>query len=197
MAITIFAAAMATGCGKTKDSNQGETAGKATEGKSKVPTLTINEADWVEKNLSEVSPMVHITMKVPADATMEKNGNGGVDIKLADHYMITVGNLAVGSVKSGLEWAESSSTGDSSYKDGTKIQEDESGFVYTYQMNDEANGLTYHPESHFYHFVEKEGAVYNINDSKPMDAFLTDGAAYSPELAKQVYGIVKASAKAN
>lgn len=210
--ISVLALAMASGCDKDKaadkpadkDTKTAE-AGKAADGAEKeaepeakkVPTLEINEADWVDKDLKEFSPMINVTVKAPKDATFEKNGNGGVDIKIADFYMITVGNLAVGSVKEALDWGESMSIKDSSYKDGKKIVEDEAGFVFTYQMNDEANGTKYEPESHFVHFVEKDGAIYSFKDEKPMDAFMTPGSAYTEDLAKKVYGIVKASAKAN
>ncbi|MCB9701381.1 MAG: hypothetical protein H6711_05785 [Myxococcales bacterium] len=162
-----------------------------------VPKLTINEADWVEKDLKEVSPMINVTVKAPKDAAFEKNGNGGVDIKIAPHYMITVGALAVSSVKEGIEWGESSSIGNSSYKDGKKIVDEDAGFVFTYQMNDEDNGIKYAPESHWYFFVEKDGAIYSFHDDKPMDAFSTPPQAYTEDDAKKVYEIVKGSAKAN
>lgn len=214
--ISILALALASGCdkdkaegkddGKAAKSGDGGKAdgGKADDGgaaaepdKPKAPTLEINEADWVEKNLKETSPMVNVTVKVPKDATLEKNGNGGVDIKIAKHYMITVGNLAVGDLAGALEWGESMTIKDSSYKDGKKVVEDDNGFVFTYQMNDEANGHTYEPESHWVYFVEKDGAVYSFKDEKPLDAMMTPGSAYPEDLAKKVYGIVKASAKSN
>jgi len=176
-----------------KDTADAKDAAPAVE----VPKLTINEADWVEKNLKDVSPMINVTIKAPKDATFEKNGNGGVDIKLAGFYMLTVGNLAVGSLKDALEWGNASSIGDSSFKDGKKLLEEPNGFVFTYQMKDEENGTKYSPESHFYYFLEKDGAVYSVNDTKPMDAFSTPAAAYTEALARQVYGLVKASAKTN
>lgn len=212
-AIAILSLAMASACGKSEPAADGDKAKPAAEGaeagdkageaeaeapKVEVPTLTINEADWVEKDLKEVSPMINVTIKAPKDATFEKNGNGGVDIKLAPFYMITVGNLAVGSLKEAVEWGDASSIGDSSYKDGKKIIDEENGFVFTYQMNDEDNGHTYAPESHFYFFIEKDGAVYSVNDTKPLDAMMsTPNEAYTEDIAKQVYGLVKGSATAN
>ncbi|MEZ4453733.1 MAG: hypothetical protein R3B09_30035 [Nannocystaceae bacterium] len=175
----------------------GGEAGKEEAPAVEVPKLTINEADWVEKDLKEFSPMINVTVKAPKDASFEKNGNGGVDIKIAPFYMITVGAIAVGSIKEGVEWGEASGPKDSSFKDGKKLIDEENGFVFTYQMNDEANGTKYAPESHFYFFVEKDGAVYSFNDTKPMDAFSTPPQAYTEELARQVYGIVKGSAKVN
>lgn len=162
-----------------------------------VPQLKINEADWVAKNLKDVSPLINVTIKAPKDATFEKNGNGGVDIKLAGFYMITVGNLAVSNLKEAIEWGNASSIGDSSFKDGKKLVEDPNGFIFTYQMKDEENGTKYAPETHFYHFLEKDGAVYSFNDTKPLDAFSTPPQAYTEALARQVYGLVKASATVN
>jgi hypothetical protein len=211
--ISVLALALAAGCdksdadgkkddGKPAKADDGKAAAEGGDADAKeaekpaAPTLEINEADWVEKDLKETSPLVNVTVKVPKDATLEKNGNGGVDIKIAPHYMITVGNLAVGAMPEALEWGESMTIKDSSFKDGKKVVEDENGFVFTYQMNDEANGHTYEPESHFVYFVEKDGAVYSFKDEKPLDAMMTPGSAYPEDLAKQVYGIVKASAKA-
>jgi hypothetical protein len=204
--ISIFTLVLASACGGAS----GPAAGDKTAPKGaavadakdaapavEVPKLQINEADWVAKNLKEVSPMINVTIKAPKDATFEKNGNGGVDIKLDKFYMLTVGNLAVSSIKEAVEWGTSSSIGDSSFKDGKKLVEDPNGFVFTYQMKDEENGTKYAPESHFYFFLEKDGAVYSVNDTKPMDAFSTPPQAYTEALARQVYGLVKASATAN
>ena len=52
-------------------------------------------------------------------------------------------------------------------------------------------------ESHFAHYIDKDGAIYSILDDKPLDAYSTPGSTYTPEIANKVYGIVKASAKAN
>jgi hypothetical protein len=207
--ISILTLALASACGGASEPAKGDkAAAKGAAGADakdakdaapavEVPTLKINEADWVEKNLKDVSPLINVTIKAPKDATFEKNGNGGVDIKLAGFYMLTVGNLAVSGIKEAIEWGNSSSIGDSSFKDGKKLLEEANGFVFTYQMKDEENGTKYAPESHFYYFIEKDGAVYSVNDTKPMDAFSTPAAAYTEALARQVYGLVKASAKAN
>ena len=207
--ISIFSLALASACGgasapatgdkkgapvaDAKDAKDAKDAPPAVE----VPKLTINEADWVAKNLKDVSPMINVTIKAPKDATFEKNGNGGVDIKIAPFYMLTVGNLAVSNLKEALEWGDSSSIKNSSFQNGKKLVEDPNGFVFTYQMKDEENGTKYAPESHFYYFVEKDGAVYSVNDTKPMDAFSTPPEAYTEALARQVHGLVKASATAN
>ena len=77
------------------------------------------------------------------------------------------------------------------------VSEEPNGFIYTVQMKDEANGTKYQPETHFAVYVEKDGAFYSITDQRPLDHFDAPGSTYSEALAKQVYAIVKGSAKAN
>lgn len=187
-------------CGGKKDEAPAASA-KATAGgneaaAAKIPSLTINEADWVEKDLSTVSPMIGITMKVPKDAKLEKNGNGGVDIKVSDFYMLTVSALAVSNVAEGVQWRKDLTIAHSGYQDGKVIREEPNGVITSAQMKTEENGHTYQPEVHFAYFVEKDGAIWAITDERPLDAFSTPGSAWSEALAKQVYEIVKGSAKA-
>jgi hypothetical protein len=186
-------------CGGKKEEGgaaSAKTAGGGEKAAAKAPTLTINEADWVEKDLSTVSPMIGITMKVPKDAKLEKNGNGGVDIKVADFYMLTVSALAVSNVAEGVQWRKDLTIAHSGYQDGKVVSEEPNGVITSAQMKTEANGTTYQPEVHFAYFVEKDGAIWAIADERPLDAFSTPGSAWSEALAKQVYGIVKGSAKA-
>lgn len=183
-------------CKKGDDNAAG--GGGAGESAAPAKTITITEADWVEKNLKEVSPMINITMKVPKDAKLEKNGNGGVDVGINDVYMLTVSQLAVSNIAEAMESDKALSIGHSSYINGKVLTEEPTGMIYTMQMKDEANGTKYQPEFHFAHYIDKEGAIYSIEDEKPMSApFSTPGSTYSEALAKQVYGIVKGSAKAN
>ena len=130
--ISIFTLALATACGGAaapaagdKTAPKGDAVADAKDAAPavEVPTLKINEADWVAKNLKEVSPMINVTIKAPKDATFEANGNGGVDIKIAPFYMLTVGNLAVSNLKEAIEWGNSSSTGNSSFQGGKKLLE--------------------------------------------------------------------------
>lgn len=194
LALTFTAAAC-----KDKDAGGGASSGggaaKTTES-AKGPTLTINEADWVEKDLTTVSPMIHVSMKVPKDAKLEKNGNGGVDITLAPHYVIQVSNMAVSNPAEALANRKALSIEHTGYINGKVLTEEPTGFVYTMQMKTEENGNTYQPEVHWAHVVDKDGAIYLINDERSMDGFSTPGSAWSEALAKQVYAIVKASAKA-
>lgn len=125
---------------------------------------------------------------------MEKNGNGGVDIKLNDWYTIIVWNNASSSVKESIEGDKSISANHSSYKDAKFLVDEDNGFVYTNQMKDEANGNSYKPESHFYFYTEKDGMITSFHDDFNMTA---GAAAYTPELAQKVYNIIKSSAKTN
>jgi len=194
--VTTLALSMTAACKSKDGEGGGGGAAKTTESAAKAPALTINEADWVEKDLSTVSPMIHVSMKVPKDAKLEKNGNGGVDITLAPHYVIQVSNMAVSNPAEALANRKALSIEHTGYINGKVLTEEPTGFVYTMQMKTEENGHTYQPEVHWAHVVDKDGAIYLINDERSMDGFSTPGSAWSEELAKQVYAIVKGSAKA-
>jgi hypothetical protein len=194
---TIALSMTAAACkGKEGGSGGGGGAAKTTESAAKAPALKVTEADWVEKDLSTVSPMIHVSMKVPKDAKLEKNGNGGVDITLAPHYVIQVSNMAVSNPAEALANRKALSIEHTGYINGKVLTEEPTGFVYTMQMKTEENGNTYQPEVHWAHVVDKDGAIYLINDERSMDGFSTPGSAWSEDLAKQIYAIVKASAKA-
>ena len=196
---TCFVLALSlTACGKkgADGDKPGATADKATE--AAAPGIKINEADWVVKNLHDTAPLINISMKVPKDAKLEKNGNGGVDVKIAEAYMLTVSAIAVSSIDEGKQSDKSLTIGNaSSYINGKVLSEDPNGFVYTMQMKTEENGHTYQPEAHFAYYLNKDGAIYSILDQRPLEAFSAPGGTYSEALAKQVYGLVKGSAKVN
>ncbi|MDQ3368527.1 MAG: hypothetical protein M3680_24125 [Myxococcota bacterium] len=192
---TAFALTLSFAACKKKEGDAGGGGGSASS--AKVPTMTVTAADWVEQDLKTVSPLVNLTMKVPKDAKLEKNGNGGVDVLVNDFYMLTVSNLAVSNVAEAIQSDKSLTIENSSYMNGKVVSEEPNGFIYTYQMKDEANGTKYQPETHFAYYVEKDGAIYSIQDQKPMKAFSTPGSAYTEATAKSVYEIVKSSAKAN
>ncbi|CAN5408084.1 hypothetical protein BH11MYX1_BH11MYX1_50830 [soil metagenome] len=159
------------------------------------PTIKINEADWVVKNLHDTSPLINISMKVPKDAKLEKNGNGGVDVQISDLYTLTVSNVAVSNAAEAIKSDKSLWTG--SYINAKALTDEPNGFVYTEQMKDEANGTKYEPETHFAFYVEKDGAVYSVLDARGPKAMMTPGSTFSPALANKVYGLIKSSAKAN
>lgn len=181
-------------CGK-KESGEG---GGGDEAKAKAPTMAVNEADWVAKDLHAVAPLINVTMKVPKDAKLEKNGNGGVDIQVSPFYLITVSAIAVSNIAEGIK-SDKSLTVErkDKYINAKILTEEPNGFVYTVQMKDEENGTKYEPEAHFAFYLDKEGAIYSITDERPLDAYSTPGSAYSPEIATKVYAIVKGSAKVN
>ncbi len=185
--------------GGSKEAKVGEATAEA--GKTDAPAAAaapktmINEADWAETDLSTISPLVHVSMKTPKDAKMEKNGNGGTDIRINPVYLITVGPNAVSSAKEAIEDAKHMTINSKSYKNGKVIREEANGFVYSIQMNDEANGTKYEPEAHFFYVIDKDGAFYTIQDSRPMDNNSLAGSAYSEEVASKLYNLVKASAK--
>jgi len=192
---------VATGGCKKKDgdgaASSGDKAGPSDD-KPAAPAIAIKDADWVAKDLKAVSPMVNLTMRVPKDGKLEKNGNGGVDIRVADPYILTVSTLAVSSVAEAMKGDKSLGVDAKDKYINTKIvSEEPNGFIYTVQMKDEANGTKYQPETHFAVYVEKDGAFYSITDQRPLDHFDAPGSTYSEALAKQVYAIVKGSAKAN
>jgi len=162
------------------------------------PTMAINETDWVEQNLKPVSSFINISLKLPKDAKMEKNGNGGVDIRISDFYLITVSSIAVSTIKDAMDSDKSLTINNtSSYINGKVLLEEPNGFEYSMQMKDEENGTKYQPEAHFAYYVEKDGAIYSILDQRPLDNFSVTGSAYSEDIAKKIYSIIKSSAKAN
>ncbi len=179
-------------CGKNKDGGGGG------GDEAKAPTMTINEGDWVAKNLHDVAPLINVTMKVPKDAKLEKNGNGGVDIRVNELYLLTVSQLAVSGIPEAIK-SDKSLTVErkDSYINTKVLSEDPNGFVYTMQMKDEENGTKYQPEVHFAYYLDKDGAIYSVLDQKPLDAWSTPGSVYSAEVANKVYAIVKASTKGN
>ncbi|MGE0550734.1 MAG: hypothetical protein AB7O24_11565 [Kofleriaceae bacterium] len=160
--------------------------------------IAINEADWVETNLKTIAPMVNVTMRVPKDAKLEKNGNGGVNVLISDTYMLTVSALTDSKIASAIKSDKTLTVDKTSTYTNTKVlTEEPNGFVYSVQLQDEPNGKQYEPEAHFAFYVEKDGAVYSILDQRPSSAYGVPGSMYTPELAAKVYAIVKSSAKSN
>jgi hypothetical protein len=187
-------------CGKKSDSGGGAAGAdpKAVEPAApKAAGITINEGDWVVKNLHDTAPLINVSMKVPKSAKLEKNGNGGVDITIADNYQLTVGAIAVSSIDEAKKSDKSLTVESTSYINGKVLTDEPSGFIYTEQMKTEENGHTYQPETHFGFYLNKDGAIYSVLDARPMSSFDAPGSTYSEALAKQVYGIVKGSAKVN
>ena len=185
-------------CGAPSPSTETPAVVETSSMSTPAPTLAINEAEWVEKNLNPISSFINISLKLPKDAKMEKNGNGGVDIRINDFYLLTVSSIAVSSVKDAMDSDKSLTINNaSSYINGKVLLEEPNGFEYSMQMKDEENGIKYEPETHFAYYVEKDGAIYSIMDQRPLDNFSVRGSAYNEDIAKKIYAIIKSSAKAN
>jgi hypothetical protein len=189
--------ASSLGACKKGDDKAGSSSGAAKGGEATAPATVVNEADWGVKNLHDVAPLINVSMKVPKSATLEKNGNGGVDIHVSKASVITVSNLAVGSVKEAMDGDKSMTIKASNYINGKALIDEPNGFVYSMQMKTEENGHTYEPEAHFAFYLEKDGAVYSIQEGRSMDGFSEPGSAFGEDAAKKMYAIVKGSAKIN
>ncbi len=189
-AVGVIALASCGGSSETKTADAAATAAPAG------PVIAIDASGWAATDLSTLSTMIPVSMNLPKDAKMEKNGNGGVDIRLNEAYTITVSNIAVGSVKEAMDSDKTLNVNNkTSYKDGKVITEEANGYVYQMQMNDEANGTKYEPEAHFFFYLEKDGAVYSISDNRPMDNGFLPGSTYAVDNATKLYESVKATAK--
>lgn len=196
--IAVSCAAILASCGSPSENKETPVIVESSIAAAPAPTLVINEAEWVEQNLNTISSFINVSLKLPKDAKMEKNGNGGVDIRINEFYMITVGNIAVSSIKEAIDSDKSLTINNtSSYINGKVVLEEANGFEYSMQMKDEENGTKYEPETHFAYYVEKEGAIFSIKDQRPMDNFFVTGAAYNEDIANKMYAIIKSSAKAN
>lgn len=194
--ITVAGLFILTSCGGATETKTENTENATVVETTAAPTITIDATSWVATDLSTVSLMIPVILNLPKDAKMEKNGNGGVDIKLNEAYTITVSNIAVSNIKEAIESDKSLTVNNtSSYKNGKVSIEEPNGFVYSMQMIDESNGTKYEPEAHFYSYLEKDGAIYSINDVRPMDNFFLSGNTYTEANAKTIYDVVKSSAK--
>ncbi len=196
--MVLASVAILASCGAPSPTTENPAVAEASTAAAATPTMAVNEADWVEQNLNPISSFINISLKLPKNVKLEKNGNGGVDIRINDFYMITVSSIAVSNIKEGMESDKSLTVNNaSSYINGKVLLEEPNGFEYSMQMKNEENGTKYAPEAHFAYYVEKDGAVYSILDQRPLDNFSVTGAAYSEDIANKVYAIIKSSAKAN
>lgn len=177
--------------------SSGSAENNAAEEAKQFDAYKINEADWVETDLGQISNLTPVTVKVPKDAVLEKNGNGGVDIKMGDYYMVTVTQPAVSSKEEAIENAKSLSVNSKTYyEDGKIIMEEPNGYVCSYKPKDEPN-FKYQPEAHFFYVIETEGgAHFTFQDNEAFGTSIP-GSGYPVENAKKVYEIIKNSARVN
>lgn len=185
-------------CGNSSETKQTTTSDASIEAESptiKAPEINIDGASWAASDLSTASEMIPVMLNLPKEAKTEQNGNGGVDVKLNEAYTITIAAVAVSSIKEAIESDKSLTINNTSYKNGKIISEEPNGFVYSVQMKDEENGTKYEPEAHFAYYLERNGAIYSILDTRPMDNSFLPGSTYTEENAKKLYDLVKTSAK--
>ncbi len=195
MRLTYFALATVLTC-ISCSSGSAENNNEAVEAKP-FDAYKINEADWVETDLGQVSSLTPVTVKVPKDAVLEKNGNGGVDIKMGDYYVITVGQPAVSSKEEAIENAKSLSVNSKTYyEDGKIIMEEPNGYVCSFKPKDEAN-FKYEPEAHFFYVIETEGGAHFTFEDNQAFGTSIPGSGYPVENAQKVYEIIKGSARVN
>lgn len=172
--------------------------GTTTQQTSNVKILKVNEADWVDTDLGSTASLVPITVKLPKDAKLEKNGNGGVDITINDYYVITVSQQAVSSKEELIAGAKSLTVNRTDYYEKSKVLIDEpNGFVFTQKPKDEAT-FKYSPESHFFYCLETEGqAFFSFQDNEAFGSMNLDGNDFPEDVARKVYEIIKQSARLN
>jgi len=175
-------------------------------------TITVNEADWEVKDLSTIAPDLHLSLKLPKDATIEKGDESSVDIKISDSYRIfasydtkpritTGADSKIKTIKQAMALDKEIMIGADDpelYVSSKVVATYPDGFIYTQQEKDKAGEPKHQPESHFYYYLLAKGPnpVIYIRDTKPFSSKLPD-SAYTIELAKKVYAIIKASAKTN
>lgn len=197
-ALTIVSMLFMASCGSSDNGGKTESNDSKSSSSASVPTMKIDEGSWVMTDLKPIASLTPVSLKLPKDAKMEKNGNGGVDVHLSDWYDITISNNASSSVAEAMKDDKSLSINKAeSYINGKLLVDEPNGFVCTYQMKDEANGTKYQPEAHFFFYLEKDGAIYSIHDERPLSNYSVPGSAYSEAIAKQIYNSVKGSAKIN
>lgn len=165
----------------------------AAEEKPKFDVYTFGNTEWVEKDLSTISPIIHATVKVPKDAVLTKNEFDGIDIKMGKYYVIKVGLSVDESLEAAKRFYTMGRTEDNDAAKDLKIVIDEpNGIVYTHTSILDGS----EPESHFYYVTQTSEAdkYITFKDEPP---FLEDipGSAFPLENAKKAYEMIKSSLK--
>ncbi|MCW3125105.1 MAG: hypothetical protein JWO03_763 [Bacteroidetes bacterium] len=199
-ALSIFAGIILTSCGggaKT-DAPAADPAAASTPAAPAAPAaaaITVTEADWAPTDLKATSNLTPISLKLPKGVKLEKNGNGGVDATIGGNYTLVVYNTAISSVKEGVDGDKKMYVKNDATASTTVDLDEPNGFVYTtvYKGTD---GKTFPAGTHFVYYYEQKGAggsvFYSVHDEKASGASAED-AAFTPDLAKKVYGLVKSS----
>lgn len=157
----------------------------------------IDVSGWEPRDISTVSDQFPLIINLPKEAKVEKNLNGGIDIRLSKAYIITINkdeNTLIPNVISGDK------SEISGYKDVKYVAEGPNGFICSYQKYDEDNGMKNELEYHFGFYIsytnkEDMNIVYSFRDIRGMDNSSIPGSAYSEVNAKKLFDIFKASVK--
>ena len=192
------AAASFTSCGNS--GTEEKSGDKTATAKTEVPKLVINEAEWVDTDLSKVAPFAKVTMKLPKGVDIQLSGGGGLDINLSPWYQlhVSVNSMAIKACKEQMQEAlkDENYKGlmNEEHKTLKYLVEEPNGAIYQYTSD------TSGPTTLMYYYVPQGEYAENLQFEvrKPMDkAHHVPGEAYTEELARKVYQIVKTTVKPN
>ena len=177
---------LVSACNQKKDGNN------ATVGNAKASTsntLTINESDWVETDLSAKSSFSPAMLKLPKDATISIVKNFP-QIIVSDGYALQVRDTEPG----GFDFDKRNAVSLDFYKEGKILLDEGNSYIYTNTKKDGADGKQYKPEVHFViHKKINDNKYIEVTDVKPEGSSVE--IEFTEELAKKVYGIISPSIK--
>ena len=177
---------LVSACNQKKDANN---ATVSTTKVSKVNTLTINESDWVETDLSAKSSFSPAMLKLPKNATIAIVKNFP-QVVISDGYALQVRDTEPG----GFDFDKRNVVSLEFYKEGKVILDEGNSYIYTNTKKDGADGKQYKPEVHFViHKKINENKYIEVTDLKPEGSSVE--IEFTEELAKKVYGIILPSIK--
>ena len=177
---------LVSACNQKKDANNATVS--TTKG-SKVNTLTINESDWVETDLSAKSSFSPAMLKLPKNATIAIVKNFP-QVVISDGYALQVRDTEPG----GFDFDKRNVVSLEFYKEGKVILDEGNSYIYTNTKKDGADGKKYKPEVHFViHKKISEMKYLEVTDVKPEGSSVE--IEFTEELAKKVYGIISSSIK--
>ena len=173
-------------CNQKKDeSNSAVGTAKA----STSSTVTINESDWVETDLSAKSSFSPAMLKLPKDAPFSIVKNFP-QIIVSDGYAIQVRDTEPG----GFDFDKRNAVSLDTYKEAKLLVDEGNSYIYTNTKKDGADGKQYKPVVHFViHKKISEMKYIEVTDVKPEGS--TVEIDFTEELARKVYGIISPSIK--
>ena len=177
---------LVSACNQKKDGNN-STVGTVKAGASN--TLTINESDWVETDLSAKSSFSPAMLKLPKNATISIVKNFP-QIIVSDGYALQVRDTEPG----GFDFDKRNAVSLDTYKEAKLLLEEGDSYLYTNTKKDGTDGQKYKPEVHFViHKKINENKYIEVTDLKPEGSSVE--IEFTEELAKKVYGIISPSIK--